>query len=192
MRFPFSPHRASFLLAVFVVLVGCTGTKEISRSKTALPEINKSLRNVEAIIVWQSGETMEEALSVHLTPDSIRYQNVENPREARREQPFAVRTVETHTRPIEEVRRIESPINPGGGWIGFGIGATPGSLLSISWLFEDCDRDSYYGCGFRDAFVLIGVMGSVSLGLVGAVVGNLVDQDARVVYRGPVERYLDS
>lgn len=181
--------RPLVFILVTGVLVGCAGSKSVSHGETDLSEVNESLQNTEALIVWQSGEMLEEASSVHLTRDSILYQLPANRTGAVKGR-FPEEIVETHTRSIKEVRRIEISIKPGGGWIGFGIGATPGLLLALGGIREDCSR--LYGCSFRNAIVIVGMLSAVGVGLLGAAIGNLVDRDTRVVYRRPVDRYLDS
>lgn len=169
-------------------MAGCAGSAEIPQEPSRLAEVNRSLEDVKATIVWHSGETLKSVDWVQLTPDSVRYRLHTQPGgPGRWEHPPSPRRDEkTRSRPIGEVKRIEAHVGGGGGWTGFLTGAAFPSVLTAASLVEAIREES--------GWALLGVyyFGGIGLaaGLVGAVIGELLDRDRVVVYRAPIDQYL--
>ena len=124
---------------------------------------------------------------MRLTPDSIYY------REGRpvHFQRIGTREPPKRRRAIETVRRITTEAKPGGGRRGFLLGLLPGVGLGLWGVTQTCESELYFTC--TEQRIIVGVFGAgiaLTGGAIGALIGNIIDEDRRMAYEAPVERYL--
>lgn len=191
--------RSLLLGTAFATLLGCAGGQTLDAPPTRLAEINQVLEQVDATIVWVSGQKVENAEYVRVSADSVRYRlHTEPGGPDRWERPLLVRTGEkTQSRPIHEVERIVAHVGGGGGFTGLVAGAAPGLVLAggslLTGLRQDCGESSSSVCGLGPLLgMAYGALGALVGGFFGAVVGEIADEDRQVVYRRPIDRYLDN
>lgn len=183
------------LVLLVLALTGCASGPEIAQPPTKLSEINRVLETADATIVWVSGEQVKDAEYVRLSLDSIRYRLHTDPGEPDRWERTPQIDENTRSRSIHDVQRIEAHVGGGGGFTGLAIGAAPGGILAgaslVAGIMQDCGESSSPVCGLGPVLGLYwGAIGALAGGLVGAILGELVDDDRRVVYRRPVDQYL--
>lgn len=122
--------RILLVIGLVLTLFGCAGGSEVSRDPTRLSEVNRAVEGGRADIIWRSGETLKNAAWVRVSADSVRYRLYTEPGGASRWEhpPPPQRNERTRSRSIHEVDRIVAHVGDGG-WRGFVIGATPGTVL---------------------------------------------------------------
>jgi hypothetical protein len=100
----------------------------------------------------------------------------------------------TRSRSIHDVQRIVAHVGGGGGLNGFAIGAAPGAFFvgvsAVGWFAKDCGKSANLLCLGPGLGLFYGAIGALAGGIIGAVIREVRDQDRRVVYRRPVNRYL--
>lgn len=137
-----------------------------------------------ARIQFRGAEDYVRANAVTVTRDSVYY---------RKTSLFASSTDpgRSRQRSIHRVHTIAVEYGAGGGKNGLLLGAAPGVLLSGRALLALAERDCDSWCeAFSKTFLGVGLVGALVGGGIGTLVGNAIDDDAQVVYRHPVDRYL--
>ena len=171
----------TLFVSAFLIATGCAGGAEISGSPTRLAEVNRVLADHYATITWVSGEQSSAVKYVRLSADSIRYRLHTDPGGASRWESSRLPDPEkTRSRPIEDVQRIEALVGGGGVVSGFLISAIPGGIIIGTSLVSGNELGVRYG-----AII------ALACGAMGAVFGLVADMDRRVVYRRPVDQYLN-
>ncbi len=175
-----------FLALSVLFLVGCAQGPEIAQPPTRLSEVNRVLETADATIVWVSGDRVKDAEYVRVSPDSIRYRLHTDPGAPDRWARTPQIDETTRSRSIHEVQRIVAHVGGGGGLAGLAVGAAPGLFL-----FGTSALSCRSSCGLGAALGLYygGLIGLAG-GLLGAIVGELADNDRRAVYQGPVDQYV--
>jgi hypothetical protein len=169
------------LLGTFLVSIGCAGGPEISGPPNRLDEVNRLLEEHYATITWVSGEQVSGVKYVRLSADSVRYRLHTEPGGASRWESSRLPDAEkTRSRPIEDVQRIEALVGGGGVLSGFAISAIPGGIVIGTSLVSGNELGVRYGAVI-----------ALACGAIGAVFGLVADMERRVVYRRPVDRYLE-
>ncbi len=153
------------LLATLTLLVGCSSTRSLRHPANSLDEVNAKLAHRWVRIQLCDGSLLRPQYNVRVDADSVRYDQ--------RGEKQAVST--------SEVATIHARRNPGG-WCGALLGAAAVPLLVNS--SESLERS------YVPTAVVVGVL-AVPGALIGYMVGSSTMRFDRLVYEGPVEKYLN-
>lgn len=186
--------RASFSsIFLGLLLIGCAGSQEASTSTSqGLEGVNQALHDEEATIVWASGDVSESLAYVRVTPDSVRYRRFTTPGEPERwaRGPESQEGETSQTRPIEAVKTIKTDE---GSRFGRGVvlGAAPGLLLAGGAALggRGCSGP---GCTLTASAFIGGAAAALGGGMLGGIIGGLVEEEGKVVYRAPIDHYLST
>jgi hypothetical protein len=178
-------------LAAAVILTGCAGTGTLPNSPSSLSEVNDALTNRTARLYLEGDDSGRNGSLVTLTRDSVYYVDgilSRHPSTPQGDRPM--RQVR-----ISAVDSIGMKYNGGGGRLGALIGATPGLISGTSIgfsLLDGCRTESpANACEF--GAIMTGIYTFFVAGggaVLGALIGNAVDDDVRTVYRAPASQYL--
>ena len=170
------------LLLVLALATGCTSVIPLSDTPDTLGQVNETLAGQPALMYVDGRRDPARVDHVTITVDSVYY----NDRRVRlRDVRFA------RSLPVSRLDSVSVDPEPYGGTIGMSVGAAPGVAMyaDAATSYGDC---ASVGCGLARAYQKIGaVTVGVAGMLLGALIGNAVEPDAEVVYRRPLDRYLD-
>lgn len=178
------------VLTAFLIFTGCAGNRTLSDSPSSLSDVNDALTNQTARLYLQGEDAETNASLVTLTRDSVYYVDGILPRHSSAPQgDRAMRQVH-----ISDVDSIGVTINAGGGRTGALLGASPGLItglrLGVS-VANSCTPDGgWNACGLGAK--VVGLYTLVVAGggaVIGALIGNAIDDDVQTVYRAPISKY---
>ena len=179
------------LAVVVFVLAGCAGNRPLSDpASSSLSDVNDALTNETARLYLNGAQSGQNASLVTLTRDSLYYVDGILSRNPAPQRDRPMRQVH-----ISAVDSVGVKYNGGGGRAGALIGAIPGlatgTELGIS-VFRNCGASGTFNSCSLGAFLTGLYMVAVAGGgaLLGALIGNAVDDDVQTVYRAPVSRSL--
>jgi len=174
-----------------LLLSGCSAPRPLLQEGDTLAEVNAALHETRAFVHLTGDRVLSDVWDVQVGRDTTTYwtgrpaTGRRHPSPLYRDEPGVQKRV-----PTDSIAHIETTVSTPAPWIGLGVGATPGLLLFGAGATAECDGN--IGCGIAAALSLFyGAIGAGVGGLIGAILGNVADDDRRLVYRAPVERYLD-
>lgn len=182
--------RFGLALLGLLLLPACTASRPLVEEDDTLADVNAALYETRAFVHLASGRVLEDVWDVQVARDTTTYWTSRptsgrpHPSPLYRDAPGVQKRV-----PTDSIAYIETTVSTPAPWVGLGIGATPGLLLVGAGATADCEGNM--GCGIAAALSLFygGIAAGIG-GLTGAILGNVADDDRRLVYRAPVERYL--
>ena len=159
----------SLLALIFCATSGCVGSRSLAleRAPETLAEVNAVLDGRPARIEFIDGRVVRRAKQVvEVTPEKISWQT------------YSSGVEEASVHHVERISLIPEMTVSGGAVLG-GLAGTGALALGA----KTCD-----GLGCISVYGLLIPAGVLAGAMVGKVV--ITAREARVIYRGPVERYL--
>jgi len=181
-------HLTLVLLLAAILASGCSTIRRYNvhyrpvdqRHPPALVHVNLALQGQRALVTYTDGRTFE-AYDVRVAPDSTSwYVHGEVPRDDR------LRRVAT-----TRIARVERPRFNHGTAPGavIGIGLAVAAIYAALHELGEVEGPAGFGLVYLLPVAIVGMTGS---GILGAKAGQkLGHRTPRLVYEGPVERYLD-
>lgn len=173
----------SFVIAIVLATSGCANPRPLQTSDPRIGDLNEVMAEHETTRLYLRGaDGYQHATQVSLSADSVYFvpgRPLARPSQSDRDR-------EMMQRPVSEVDSIAVEYDAGGGRTGALVGAIPG--LYLLGKASGCDN-SYFGCDFELGVSALATVLTMSLG---ALIGNVADPNAQVVYRRPIDSYLQN
>lgn len=162
------------LVVWLVTAMGCGSTSRVPSERSGLEEINREIGgHRQSQLTFSDGRIIRRAHHVNISKERTTF-----------ESPYGSREI-----PTTDLLRVEILAGRDGGGLGFMLGALPGvAIAGFGMLMSG--SGPHEGLG-NMVGLSVGIPAAVVGGLLGGILGNGIDKDEkRVVYEGPVDRYL--